>query len=353
MKTFKIFQYTIAALLFFSAGILFNSCRKKEHNQPVDNTDKVPEALYGTWKRIDSEVYWEFLRTMKDSIYIMDKSSYGMRLKEKIYAQPGSGTLKIYSLPANYKISNDSLFIMGLTGGPFVFKRIDNSIVNHLNWQKQVKVLDIQQLPFAFLAESFQNYNFACDGDTIFYVNNYNFIVAYNTKTHQYQDSVQKKYSQVNSICKIAPYFYYLDGFKQKIYRSMGLHGKHELIDSFKRNYGEGLLSVDQKTNILYLYNFPEMYARPDGGVMDKMNGLDGMEMEMVTHYKDDEFLILYQGNFCKVKYNGIKSEVVESYDLIPGYDYIGYSGTSGDDTWISAHNIKKDIYELLKISLD
>jgi hypothetical protein len=328
------------------------TCKKKEiaPGQDVTKTDttintdtlgKAPETLYGTWKREDELEYWEF---SKDVPGFYRLTAPDIHVKENIFAKIGARIIKNEQLPPwEYHIEHDSMWISGPGLVNQLFRKADNNLINSKTWQKQVKVLKVIPTPWDFLPYS----PFGFAGDTIFYQSNHYRVISYDVEKNRYYDSF--KY-EINSMRVDPPYFYYYSSYDNWIYRTIGFNKNFEKWDSIPKD-GK-CFSMDNKTKVSYFIGHICMLTKPQGGMMQLLKGWSEYE-EIMVHYLDNEFLILKRGNLCRFRYEGEKLLHVETYDVIPGYDYIESLATNGIETWVSVRYTSTGNYRLVKLDLN
>lgn len=337
-----------ACLLVIIFAFVFESCKKKgESNDPPDEP---PAALFGSWKRlVVGTEYWEFVKD-DDSSYIMREDLFHWKSQQSFKASSKTVTLEGFTY--GFQISNDTLYLRQAKTITHMFTRADNQLYNHTTWVKQVKILKVIPLPRLYIASDADRSNFGVAGDTIYYQDNFRRCMSYNTIKDEYYDSFAMS-SKQRSICMKPPYFYYLDE-SNVVKRSIGYSSN--VVNINFPGLSADKLSIDKATGTFYFFKYPNMFSCNEGEAPNKIPAFQVLSGNDMLFYRDNEFLVvegLDVDFFVRFSYDSTKTKVLQSYDIIPGYDQIEDFGTDGKNTWVCALNNKTGQYELLKLELE
>lgn len=344
------------AILVILLSIL-PSCKKKEPapGKKNETAEQIPKELYGTWHMMNSTYqYWEFIEGKTDSFYNMLQQN--MRYKQLEYCRITADSIQFANAwTYAYTVTADKL-VMKKDGSMLSFERADNSLVNHTNWQTQVKVLKTISLPRGFYTDYYVR-NFGINGDTIYYWNKDGRMMSYNMLTNEYLDSF-RFHKIITSCISNPPLFYYYSGDiapMDSVWKSSGFNKNLQYVD-FKNIRGTAL-SMDRQKNVFYLHDYEEMKWAPEGGSMLEMSWFNVIYCDAVIHYRDDKFITRAgwwkSDNLSIMDYNGHGWVRQKSYDVIPGHDVIGPISTDGLAVWVCARNNKSMQYELIQLRLD
>ncbi|HEY1046204.1 MAG TPA: hypothetical protein VGF79_07175 [Bacteroidia bacterium] len=344
-----IFPLMVVLLVLFST----ESCKKKEE-VPEGQKFGVDPVLYGTWKTNDlNEVYYEFLKDSNNTCYWMRQS--GIRSMDLMAFKLSQGSIKFGGITyPSYRVVADTLLLYDKNKKVIdsLFRK-DNSLINYRTWLKSIKVLETYEVPQGYIPQSSADFtNFGIERDTLYYFHNFNRIVKFSPKANQYYDSLN--HFMINSFCIDGPALYYLsDGEVYKTDRYLNSPTKLGL----KINYGRSM-SLDPVSKTFYvMYGFTgnDMYAGKEGGTLGKLDKFRFLNAspDATLYYKNNQFVELSNGKLYMSQYDGNTCSHVNSYALIPGYDYIGYISTNGNETWLTASKSVSGKTKLFKVDLD
>lgn len=354
MKNSKLKHIFLPVLLLLVVLFSTGSCKKKE-DISEEQRFGVDPALYGTWKTNDlNEVYYEFLKDSSTTCYWMRQSK--IRSMDLMPFKLSQGSVKFGGITyPSYNVVSDTFLLLYDKNKKVIdtlYKK-DNNLINYRNWLKSIKVLETYDVPQGYIPQSSAEFtNLGFEHDTLYYFHNFNRIVKFNPKSKFYFDSLN--HFMINSFYFDGPILYYLsDGEVYKTDRYLN----NPIKLGLKINYGRSM-SLDQVSKTFYvMYGFTgnEMYAGKEGSTLSKLDKFQFLNAapDATLFYKNNQFIELSNGKLYLSQYDGNTCSHVYSYALIPGYDYIGYISTNGNETWLTASKSASGKTKLFKVDLD
>lgn len=338
---------TIALVL-----LIINSCTKKE--TIIQEYNPPQPSLFGTWKMLSQTssdtTFYVFNNDGTNFMYLLSKSTYGFKSSQGYAYKATDKQLQVYSSLFNYKVSNDTLYLIESTNTTYKLLKIKNSGFSTTNWLSASSMNKTMNMPRGTL---FNTRPFAVDGNYLYmYGNNngYEAVYKFNHTTEIYEDS--GSVSKPASTCfKAGTLYTAFDNGNYNIYKSSTTTiGSMSIISNNTLPYAN-TISVNPNSGVIYAYcSNNKIYSGTENSTFNELFDFSTYGVNNVLYYKNDEFLCLRNNTIHKIVI-APSFKVVTSYQALPNFSIYQLS-TNGSDVWCYGYDNTNGNYKLVKVSL-
>jgi hypothetical protein len=340
-------------LITIALGLLvLNSCTKKE--TIIQEYNPPQPSLYGTWKMLNQTSsdtsYYVFNNDGTNFMYLLSKSSYGFKSSQGYVYKATDKQLQVYSSLFNYKVSNDTLYLMESPSTTYKLLKMNNSGLNTANWLSASSMNKSMNMPRGTL---FNTRPFAIEGNYLYLYGNDNSnerVYKFNHTTELYEDS--GSVSEPASTCiKAGNLYTAFDNGNYNIYKSSTSSiGSMSIISNNTLPYAN-TISINPNSGVIYAYcNDNKIYTGTENSTFNELFDFSPYGINNVLYYKNDEFLCIRNSTIHKIVI-APSFKVITSYQPIPNFSIYQLS-TNGTDVWCYGYDNTTGTYKLVKLTI-
>lgn len=336
----------------FLGLFILNSCTKKE--TIIQEYNPPQPKLFGTWKLIGQTSsdtnYYVFPNDGSNFMHLLTNSNYNFKTSQIFAYKATENQLQVYSTLLNYKVSNDTLYLMENPNVSTKLVKINNPSFTPANWMSASSVAKKINIPRGI---GYNTRPFGIDGNYLFMYGNENGnerIFKFNSSTEQHEDS--GLVSEPASTCiKSGTMYTAFDNGNYNIYKSLTSSiGSMSTISNNTLPYANAI-SVNANSGVIYVYtNDAKLYSGTENSTFNELFNFASYGVNNVLYYKNDEFLCLRSNNICKVSI-APNFKVLANYQSIPGFSIYQIS-TNGTDVWCYGYDNNTGTYKLVKVNI-
>lgn len=331
---------------------VLNSCTKKE--TIIQEYNPPQPKLFGTWKLIGQNSsdtnYYVFPDDGSNFMYLLTVSPNNFRNSQGYAYKATDNQLQVFSTLLNYKVSNDTLYLMESPNISTKLVKISNPSFTPANFMNASSVVKKINVPRGIGSNTRP---FGIEGNYLYIYGNQNgneYIYKFNSSTELHEDS--GGVSEPASTCiKAGTIYTAFDNGNYNIYKSATTAiGSMSIISNNTLPYANAI-SVNPNSGVIYAYtNDAKIYSGTENSTFNELFNFASYGVYNVLYYKNDEFLCIRNNNICKVSI-APNFKVLANYQPIPGFSIYQLS-TNGTDVWCYGYDSISGTYKLVKVAI-
>ncbi len=331
---------------------VLNSCTKKE--TIIQQYNPPQPVLFGTWKLIGQNSsdtnYYVFPDDGSNFMHVLTNSTYNFRNSQTFAFKATDKQIHVYSTLLNYKVSNDTLYLMESPNVSTKLVKIKNPSFTPANWMNASSVVKKINVPRGIGSNTRP---FGIEGNYLYIYGNQNGnerVFKFNSSTELHEDS--GLVSEPASTCiKAGTIYTAFDNGNYNIYKSTtSAIGSMVMISNNTLPYANAI-SVNPNSGVIYAFtNDSKIYSGTENSTFNELFNFAPYSVNNVLYYKNDEFLCIRGNNICKVSI-APSFKVLANYQPIPGFSIYQLS-TNGTDVWCYGYDSISGTYKLVKVAI-